>query len=175
MPVFAVFMPMIATKMFHAREWQMGMVMAASGLGAVTGSVLMMRVAPARRGRTLLAMVGVASVMTVVLSRMTSPYAAAAVIIVLNGASSLGLGLAATIIQVVVPDRLRGRVMGIYGLTFMALMPPFALLWGYVADWTSLATLVLGLGVGYGVLGAALLLATGVHRLGEGPAAGAAA
>jgi hypothetical protein len=57
-------------------------------------------------------------------------------------------------------------------MTFTALMPPFALIWGYVADATSLHALVLGLGAAFGVSSLALLLATGIWRM---PAATASA
>jgi MFS family permease len=162
MPIFAVFMPMVGTRLFHTSEAELGMVMGASGLGSLLGALAMMRVPPVTRGRFLLWSVTVAGAATAFLSQVHSPYAAAAVIFVLNLHSSLTLGLSATIIQQIVPDRLRGRVMGLYGMTFAALMPPFSLLWGHVADWTSLRVLVLGLGGAYGVFGLSLLLGSGV-------------
>jgi hypothetical protein len=107
----------------------------------------------------------VAACGAMVISYMHTPLTAAMVILVLNSASSAALGMAATTIQVVVPEQLRGRVMGIYGMTFTALMPPFALLWGYVADATSLHMLVLCLGAAFGVSSLALLAIAGIWKM----------
>ncbi len=170
MPIFAVFMPMFATKMFHATKGEFGMVMAASGLGAVIGSLSMMRVPAAVRGRMIVVGAAVATCGIVALSYMESPYTASAIIVVLNSATALTLGLSATTIQVMVPNALRGRVMGIYMLTFTTLMPPFALLWGYVADATSLHTLMLMLGLGFGATALTLLSATRIWSMQPGAA-----
>jgi MFS family permease len=165
MPIFAVFMPMIATRLFHADALGLGIVMGASGLGSVAGSLGMLRVPSATRGRAIVIGAALASLAAVTISYAHTALAAALVIVVMNGASALALGLAATTIQVVVPEQLRGRVMGIYGMTFTALMPPFALIWGYVADATSLHALVLGLGAAFGVSSLALLLVTGIWSM----------
>jgi MFS family permease len=171
MPIFAIFMPMIATRMFHADALGLGIVMGASGLGSVAGSLGMLRVPAHARGRAIVLAAAFASVGAVTISYVHTAPTAALIIVVMSGASSIALGLAATTIQVVVPEKLRGRVMGIYGMTFTALMPPFALIWGYVGDATSLHTLVLALGSAFGLTSLALLFATGIWRM---PVAGAA-
>jgi MFS family permease len=171
MPIFAVFMPAIATRLFHADALGLGIVMGASGLGSVVGSLGMLRVAAHARGRAIVLAAGVAALGAVIISYVHTALTAALVIVLMSGAFSMALGLGATTIQVVVPEALRGRVMGIYGMTFTALMPPFALLWGYVGDATSLHTLVLALGLAFGVTSLALLFVTGIWRM---PAAGAA-
>ena len=43
--------------------------------------------------------------------------------------------MANVLIQTLVPDALRGRVMGLYALTFFGIMPLGALLAGSVAAW----------------------------------------
>jgi len=49
----------------------------------------------------------------------------------------LMLNMAQTLIQVNVPDHLRGRVMGIYTFAFFGMMPVGALLGGALAQWTN--------------------------------------
>jgi MFS family permease len=49
----------------------------------------------------------------------------------------LMLNMANTLIQVSVPDHLRGRVMGIYTFAFFGMMPVGALLGGALAQWTN--------------------------------------
>jgi MFS family permease len=166
MPVFAVFMPMVATQMFHAKAWQYGMLAGASGLGAFTGAFSLMRVPADRRGRTMLVTVLLSGSMLAVFSRLSSPFVGAAVILVMNFASSLTLGLVSTVIQVMVPDRLRGRVMGIFGMTFAALMPPCGLLWGVIADATSLRAVILGLATAFTLGATTLLMKSGVYKMG---------
>ncbi len=165
MPINIVFMPIIARDVFHADKTQFGIVMAASGLGAVIGSVGMMRVPAVARGKVIVGMVATATLGILTLSFARSAYVAAPIMLVTSLSTSTGLGLAATTIQVVVPEQLRGRVMGIYGMTFVSIMPPFALLWGYVADATSLPGLLRGLGLAFGVTALSLLAATGIWSM----------
>jgi MFS family permease len=168
MPINVVFMPLIAKTVFHASDAELGVVMGGSGLGAVLGSLLMMRVPSHARGKVIVAAVCSATLGLIVLSFMASPYSAALVMIVTSGSTALAMGLSATTIQVIVPEALRGRVMGIYGMTFVAIMPPFSLLWGFLGDKIGLHTLVMSLGSGFGVTALALLMTTGVWRMNPG-------
>ena len=165
MPVNIVFMPLICKQVFHASDAELGIVMGGSGLGAVVGTLLMMRVPAIARGKVIVAAVVSATLGLVTLSFMESPYTAALVMLVTSGSTALAMGLSATTIQVIVPDALRGRVMGIYGMTFVAIMPPFSLLWGLVGDATSLHTLVRALGLAFGTTAMILLAATRIWRM----------
>ncbi len=100
-----------------------GLLMAATGLGAVTGALFVASLpSDARRGRLLtLGNLGFpALVVALALSRSFA----------LSLALLAGVGfcfvtqnaLANTLIQVVVPDELRGRVMSFYSLTFQGMM-----------------------------------------------------
>jgi len=58
------------------------------------------------------------------------------VVIALSGwGFMLLLNMANTLVQVNVPDELRGRVMGIYTFAFFGMMPIGALLGGTLAEW----------------------------------------
>jgi MFS family permease len=46
----------------------------------------------------------------------------------------LALGSCNTLIQAMVPNRLRGRIMALYSMMFMGMVPVGALLSGYLAD-----------------------------------------
>ena len=46
----------------------------------------------------------------------------------------LALGACNTLIQAMVPDRLRGRIMAMYSMMFMGMVPLGALLSGFLAD-----------------------------------------
>lgn len=100
-----------------------GLLMAATGLGAVTGALVVASLPPtARRGRLLTfgnlgfpaLVIGVALSRSFVLS-----------LVLLVG---IGFGfvaqnaLANTLIQILVPDQLRGRVMSFYSMSFQGMM-----------------------------------------------------
>jgi hypothetical protein len=71
-----------------------------------------------------------------------------------------------TLLQTIVPDRLRGRVMSLYTLTLLGLMPAGGLLMGAIASRTSSATALAVGGLAYGlVVVASFGLAPALRRL----------
>jgi hypothetical protein len=81
-----------------------------------------------------------------------------AVILIMNLANALVQGL--------VPDALRGRVMSVYSLTFFGLMPLGALWFGAVAEYTSAPTAMLcGALVGVGCAALIFMRAPRVRAL----------
>ena len=71
---------------------------------------------------------------------------------------SMMVGMAAsnTLIQAMVPDRLRGRVMAVYSMMFMGMAPFGALLAGLLADRVG-APIAIGAGGGACVVGSLIL------------------
>jgi MFS family permease len=125
-----------------------------------------MRRGPARaRGKVILACVCSATLGVVTLSYAGVIPVAALILSITSFSTALAMGLSATTIQVMVPNQLRGRVMGLYGMTFVAIMPPFGVLWGYLGDYTSLHIMLISLGLGFGTCGLGLLTATRIWRL----------
>jgi MFS family permease len=59
--------------------------------------------------------------------------------------------LANTLLQFVTPDELRGRVMGVYSMTFQAMFRLGGLQAGYVADWLG-APFSVGIGAAISLL-----------------------
>jgi MFS family permease len=100
-----------------------GLLMAATGLGAVIGALFVAALPPrARRGHwlTLGNLVFPALVMFMAISRS---FILTMVLLVGIGLSYVAQNaLANTLIQFAAPDELRGRVMSIYSLTFQAMM-----------------------------------------------------
>jgi hypothetical protein len=168
MPISIVFMPLICKAVFHASKMEFGIVMAGSGLGAVLGSTLMLHVPARARGKVIFVAVFTATCGVVTLAYAGSPYIAAGILTVTSGSTALALGLSATTIQVIVPNELRGRVMGLYGMTFVGVMPPAGVLWGYLGDLTSLHIMLISLGCAFGATGLSLLAATGIWSMDPG-------
>jgi MFS family permease len=100
-----------------------GLLMAATGLGAVMGALFVASSPPdARRGRMLtLGNLGFPAL--VVLVALSRSFSLSLVLLVGVGFSFVAQNaLANTLIQVIVPDELRGRVMSFYSLMFQGMM-----------------------------------------------------
>lgn len=133
-----------------------GLLMAASGLGAVMGALFVASLpANARRGRWLtlgnLAFPGLLLAMSA-----SRSFPATMLLMVFIGISFVAQNaLANTLIQITVPDNLRGRVMSFYSLTFQGMMRLGGLQAGIMGDLIG-APLTVGLGatisLAYGVL-----------------------
>jgi MFS family permease len=100
-----------------------GLLMAATGLGAVTGALFVASLPPsARRGR-LLTLGNLSFPALVVLMALSRSFALSLVLLVGIGFSFVTQNaLTNTLIQIIIPDELRGRVMSFYSLMFQAMM-----------------------------------------------------
>jgi MFS family permease len=123
-----------------------GLMGSAIGVGAVLGTLGLASLSNVkRRGMVVLVSIFVlgASLMAFALSRS---FELSLVILALTGASQMiYLTTNQTILQLTVPDELRGRVMGIYMLS-QGMMPFGGLMGGALAEVTSAPTAVFTLG-----------------------------
>jgi len=114
-----------------------GLLMSASGVGSIVGTVISGAIKPGPRyGRTMLAAAGFSAVMlsAFAVSTMLPSYLLALLFVLFSAAGlSVFLILSATALQFEVPDQLRGRVLGIHTITY-SLMPLGALLIGALAE-----------------------------------------
>ena len=134
-PNMAVLMPFYALHVLHVGAGGLGLMMSTSGAGALVGSVLLLTV-PAERRVGRIAMAAATILVTLsVLAWSRHLWLSAAAIACQSLAISTSLGLASIIVQEMVPDALRGRVMSLYSLMFMGVMPFSALLITKLADW----------------------------------------
>ncbi|MCJ7432876.1 MAG: MFS transporter [Anaerolineales bacterium] len=129
--VFSIFgisyftvLPAFVEKILHQGAMVYGWVSAASGLGAVTGAFLLAhRVSNGRRGQ-LLVLTNIAFPLILIAFSFTSFYPLSLVL-----AFGLGMGFMVqfttinTLLQTRVDDAFRGRVMGLYTITFFGFAP----------------------------------------------------
>jgi MFS family permease len=156
-PFAVVFPPLFVRTALGADEAGLGAFMAAGGLGALTGAFVLVAIPAEHRGRTLvLTSVGISAALAG-LSFAHGLAQAVPLVALLSFGTSTGLGLAGTLIQIIVPNELRGRVMSIQGLMFTGLMPLAGFAAGLVADHTSLRLVMRG--------GAALFVVTALPWL----------
>ncbi|HVY47191.1 MAG TPA: MFS transporter [Minicystis sp.] len=112
----------------------LGIFMSASGLGSLVGSAAILSGSRATRRRWLVAgVVGVALGMTGLALATRLPFAVASSLVLSFSVSSL-MGRASQMVQERVPGELRGRVMGIYSLSFTGIMPFSAMFWSWLVD-----------------------------------------
>lgn len=145
---YSVLMPAYAVDVLHVGEAGLGALSAAMGIGALSGSLLVAsRTRSRRKGWHLTA------------GSLLFPFALIGFALSQNFYLSLGCLVCAgfgfivqnttsnTLVQMIVPDQLRGRVMSVYSLMFFGTMPFGSLLAGALAQAYGLSFAVL-LGAG---------------------------
>jgi MFS family permease len=129
-----VLVPLFAREVLGEQVRGFGFLMASLGAGAVAGAV---GGAISRRRPPMAAVIGPAMGVAggVLALAFVRQFALAAVILFLIGAMQIVfLNGSNTIVQVTVPDELRGRVMGVYMMVFAGVTPVGAFLIGSVAE-----------------------------------------
>jgi MFS family permease len=155
---YITLMPVLVRDVFHGGSEQMGFLVGAGGLGAVTGTLYL---ATRHNVRGLVRLIVYASltagVALVLLAWSGSVWLAAPFI------AAIGFGILVTsvstnmILQTIVDDDKRGRVMSFYTAAFLGMTPFGSLLAGSLADMVGVsATLTLG---GIACVGGAIYLA----------------
>jgi len=132
---YATILPAFVENVLHRGAIAYGWVNAATGLGAVTGAFLLaQRASHVRRG-ILLVVTNIAFPLTLIAFSFTSFYPLSLVL-----AYGLGLGFMTqfttinTLLQTRVEDDFRGRIMGLYTLTFFGFSPFGNLFIGFLGE-----------------------------------------
>ncbi len=155
---YAVLMPIIADQSFHAGARGLGILMGAAGVGAFIGALSLARRTTLRGyGRSIAyAAIGLGTSL-VAFSMAGRLWLAVALLVPVGFAMMMQMAATNTLIQSMVPDALRGRVMAIYSMMFMGMAPVGALLAGVLAERLGAAPTV-ALGGAFCIAGGLLLL-----------------
>lgn len=130
-----VMMPVFARNVLHTGAGGYGALMAAVGLGAMLGA-LALALASDRvpKGRALLLGGGAFSVL-LILFALSPWFGVSLILLALTGCAMIvATALSNTLLQTLVPDHLRGRVMGFYSFMFVGMAPLGAFLIGWLAE-----------------------------------------
>jgi MFS family permease len=124
----------------------LGMLYSMLGIGAVIGALVVASLPNnARRGQ-LLTMGNLAFPLFLLLFAFSSQFSISLFLMLFIGFSFVWQNaLANTLLQFVTPDELRGRVMGVYTMTFQTMFRLGGLQAGFIADWIG-APLCVGIG-----------------------------
>src|SRR5262249_4233659 len=141
-----------------------GFLMAALGVGAMTGALMLGAASHAEPPLSILAGAAAgACAGLAVLSAVTHVWMAAVALFAVGLTSIVAVAGVNTVLQVMAPDALRGRVMSIYTLVFGGVFPFGAFGAGLVAEtWGVRAALASAGGLGLALLGA--ILVAGANR-----------
>jgi len=131
---YSVLMPVFAARVLHGNARTLGLLMGATGVGALTGAlVLASRTKVQGLGRIIAIACGSFGVCLVLFSQSRWTYLSILLMAPVGFAMMTQMASSNTLIQAMVPDRLRGRTMAIYSMMFMGMAPIGSLLAGAMA------------------------------------------
>jgi MFS family permease len=132
---YLVLMPYVARDVLHWGEAGLSLLMGAAGAGALCGALLLAFLGDFRRkGIFILVSALAASASLVVFSLMTRPGPAVALLFAVGFSMVCFFAVSNTLLQQLVRDEMRGRVMSMWILTFIGTMPVGSFLAGAVAE-----------------------------------------
>ena len=133
---YAVLLPAFAREVFGLGADGYGVLMSASGVGALFGALTVAtagHVFPARN--VALAGNWIFSAALVAFAYTTNYYLALLFMCLGGFGMLLFFSTSNTVMQTIVPDEMRGRVLGVWGLVFGAMIPLGSLEAGWLAQW----------------------------------------
>jgi MFS family permease len=145
---YTVLMPIFADRILHGGARGLGILMGATGVGALLGALtLAARTAVSGLGRWVTFACGGFAISLIAFGLSRNFWFSAALLIPVGFCMMLQMSASNTLIQSMVPDHLRGRVMSVYSMMFMGMAPFGALFGGALADRLGAPTTVIMGGV----------------------------
>ncbi|HKV46496.1 MAG TPA: MFS transporter [Candidatus Acidoferrales bacterium] len=132
---YSVLMPVFATKILHGNAGTLGVLMGATGVGALIGALLLASRTELRGlGRFVFISCAGFGGSLIVFSFSHWYVLSVALLVPVGFCMMVQMASSNTLIQAMVPDTLRGRTMAVYSMMFMGMAPLGALLAGGAAD-----------------------------------------
>ena len=127
---YTVLMPVFADKILHGGARGLGILMGSTGVGALFGALtLAAKTGVKGLGRWVALACGSFGISLVLFSFSRSFWLSAALLLPAGYSMMLQMACSNTLVQTMVPDHLRGRVMSVYSMMFMG-MAPFGAFFG---------------------------------------------
>lgn len=135
---YVILMPVFAKDVLGASIKGFGMLMSSAGIGALIAALILARLGDFKHKGRLLFFSTMIFSFSLLLFSLFKVYLFSLIILLFLGWSSVtAMSLVNTLLQILVPDNFRGRVMSVFMFTFAGLMPfgnliagGFAHLWG---------------------------------------------
>ena len=146
---YSVLMPAIATKLLHGGPHTLGFLMTASGAGALMGAVyLASRSSVLGLGKVMAFSASMFGAGLIAFSFSRSLLLSLAILTVVGAGMMVTMASTNTIVQTIVHENLRGRVMAFYTMAFLGTAPIGSLLAGAVAERIGPTHTILAGGIG---------------------------
>jgi len=143
-----VLMPVFATHIYEGDSRTLGLLLGALGAGALAGAIrLAIRSSHADHVRTIALSAMVMGVSLLLFSQITDLLPGMLVLFITGFCQSTQISSSNIAIQHAIPDSIRGRIMGLFSMVFIGLMPLGSLLSGLLADWISLTSVTIMFGL----------------------------
>ncbi len=153
---YAVLMPIFADRILQSDARGLGVLMGTSGAGALIAALtLASRKSLKGLGTWVAASSGVFGIFLILFSQSRTFWLSAVLLIPVGFSMMLQMASSNTLVQAMVPDELRGRVMAVYSMMFMGMAPIGALLAGSLAERVG-APLTVALGGAICIVGSVL-------------------
>ncbi len=132
---YLVLMPIFADRILHGGATALGTLMGATGVGALIGALLLASRKSLKGLGTWIAISASSFGVCLIAFAFSRWYwVSLATLVPVGFTMMIEMGSSNTLIQSMVPDRLRGRVMSVYAMMFMGMGPIGSLAAGYAAD-----------------------------------------
>ncbi len=132
---YSVLMPIFADQVLDSGAWGLGILTGASGLGAMVGALMLATRHDIRGlGRWIAWSAGAFGVGLIAFSLSREFWLSTVLLIPIGFAVIVETAASNTMVQSMVPDALRGRVMSVYSMMFLGMAPFGSLLAGVLAD-----------------------------------------
>jgi predicted MFS family arabinose efflux permease len=160
------FLPVFAREIFHGDVAVYSHMMAFSGAGAVAGALVVAWLGRFKRmGLTLLIVQAAFGALIVAFALSRQLWWSCALLFFAGAALIVVFSMTASLVQLIVPDHLRGRVVSIYMVAFRGGMPLGSLAGGYAASQTSAPSVLAVNGALVSVVAIYFLIRNGVREL----------
>ncbi|MHB8410683.1 MAG: MFS transporter [Candidatus Acidiferrales bacterium] len=131
---YSVLMPIFAARILHGNATTLGTLMGATGIGALTGALVLASRTGLKGLSRWVAMSCGGFGVALILFSFSRWYLLSVILLVPVGFMMMvQMASSNTLIQAMVPDRLRGRTMAVYSMMFMGMAPLGSLLSGALA------------------------------------------
>ena len=137
------FLPLFAQDVFGGGVSQYTQLMAFAGAGAVTGALVVAWLGQfAHMGRTLLSLQVAFGLLVVAFAQTRTLYLNEILLFGAGASMVMVYALLSSLVQLIAPNEMRGRVMSIYLVAFRGGMPLGSLVAGWIASYSSAPTVL---------------------------------
>ena len=145
---FATLMPIFAEDILHGGARGLGLLMASAGVGSLAGALILASRSTIRGLGRIVAASALTFGVALSLFALSKHFWISAILLAVVGMSMITQAASTnTLIQSMVPDAMRGRVMALYVISFMGMMPLGALVEGWIAERIGAPLTVMGGGL----------------------------